>query len=272
MSKIGVVIVTYNPKMDSLKQNVSNFVDGVDEIALVDNSNSPDVESFCLDHKNIVFLGQKSNVGIAEAQNIGIKSLTQSSIDYVLFLDQDSYLTSRQIHEEVKSFKRLEHINSNAALVAPSVGKSMSNKNYIEKEEVISSGSLTSLKVLEDVGVMASELFIDFVDFEWCWRAIKMGYKIVEDTSIELVHQTDDPELVFGKIVSQPFRNYYYYRNIIFLMNQKRVVNNRKWLKRILKHTIFELVFCKQRVLRLKYIIRGINDGKKQRMGKMHKR
>jgi len=48
----------------------------------------------------------------------------------------------------------------------------------MECDFLLSSGSLVPLDVIDKVGGMEEELFIDQVDTEWCLRARSMGYRV----------------------------------------------------------------------------------------------
>ena len=89
------------------------------------------------------------------------------------------------------------------------------------KHEIIQSGAMHRLDILKQIGGYNEDLFIDFVDFEYCFRVRKAGYSIVYLNRVYLDHQTEDEYESFfsksaGLILKEKFslaRCYYHLRN-----------------------------------------------------------
>ena len=68
---------------------------------------------------------------------------------------------------------------------------------------------------------MDDALFIDYVDFEYCWRAAHKGLISGITTAVNLPHKVGNNDLHFPHgyrvIISAPFRYYYQYRNHLWL-------------------------------------------------------
>ena len=126
------------------------------------------------------------NVGIAEAQNKGINFLlNKKHCDYIVFLDQDSRIGKDYIDKITDTYIKIKSFEPNLALLGPTAINARSQEEYksvfhpkktidnifIPQREIISSGTCVSVDVLKEVGSNLSWLFIDYVDFEWCWRA-----------------------------------------------------------------------------------------------------
>lgn len=265
-----MVVVVYNPDNEDFITNIRYYVSAAEKVVVIDNSKKPILKDKLIKFKNVEYIQLFKNVGIAKAQNIGIKRLLEiKNIKYILFFDQDSYLSENSIFELYSDLKFLEK-NKNIGLIAPKENNTVSKERYSNLTEVISSGSLIPVKSLKVNGLMMEELFIDFVDYEWCWRASKNDYLIICDNKVCLNHQTGKKNSILGKIISQPFRDYYLYRNIIFLSNQGLTIwSNKKILFKLFKRTIFELVFCGNKRSRFSYIVRGIKSGIHKDMGSM---
>lgn len=76
------------------------------------------------------------------------------------------------------------------------------------------------MKALQDIGLMDSKLFIDWVDLEWCWRARAKGYQIIGNADVEIQHQLGDrsKNLGFREVnLRSPMRHYYITRNAFYL-------------------------------------------------------
>ncbi|WP_413524481.1 glycosyltransferase family 2 protein [Carnobacterium divergens] len=268
-SDIGIVVVSYHPNIDELEKNISEYHQCANELIIVDNSD--DNVSFDRIKKlfNVEIIKLNENKGIAYAQNVGIERLVKNKDNkYILFFDQDSFLTSEQITELKKIYTEQERNKKNIGLVGPTI---KTKQNSIESvNETLSSGSLIKIKVLKDVGLMNENLFIDLVDYEWCWRAIKKNYVIVRANNILLEHQLGEGRF-FLIGIPQPIRHYYQFRNTIYLLNKSYVPFRFKIKYSVLlpiKFLVYVLFF-KDRKQRLSYMYAGIKDGFKNRMGRI---
>lgn len=86
---------------------------------------------------------------------------------------------------------------------------------------VIASGMLMSREAWRVVGPFCEKLFIDWVDTEWCWRALANNMIIVQTPSVIISHELGYGQKIFaGRSVTihNSFRNFYKIRNAIYLM------------------------------------------------------
>mgnify|MGYP002888735411 CR=1 FL=1 len=76
-------------------------------------------------------------------------------------------------------FQKEEKVGSVGATVVDKKGVSAKTSSNVHRvETIITSGSIIPVKVLQNVGLMDETLFIDYIDYEWCLRAIHKGYQI----------------------------------------------------------------------------------------------
>ena len=100
--------------------------------------------------------------------------------------------------------------------------------DVVEVDHLISSGCLVSMDALKEIGYMEEKLFIDYVDTEWCLRAIHKGYSLLGVGSAHMQHDLGDEFVhLFGRTlpVHSPLRHYYLIRNGIWLLRQSWVSN-----------------------------------------------
>ena len=64
---------------------------------------------------------------------------------------------------------------------------------WLEVESVISSGSLLALAVYEQIGPFRDEFFIDHVDTEYCLRARRQGFRILQTRRPSMSHTVGAP-------------------------------------------------------------------------------
>lgn len=235
---IGVVIVLYNPQPED-KANVAAMAQ-CNAGVIVDNSAIASMEASEGYIGKMMYVALCENKGIAEAQNIGVRLLAKKNVRYIVFLDQDSRCPMGYCESIVADYKRIKTREPRLALLGPTVTNSATNEDYqscIHREhfddegfsirrDVISSGACVEKSVLDDVGLNDEGLFIDFVDFEWCWRAENKGYVCGVTRNVTLNHHVGQSELKIGAyrvIISSPLRYYYQYRNHLWLCRRRYV-------------------------------------------------
>lgn len=272
-TRIGVIIVLYRSK----EQNFQTLVGCSDiDVILVDNTPG---RNLSISGGNVYYVSLKENKGVATAQNIGIEKARELGCTYLVFFDQDSMITSDYIDRMQAEYKRLKNFYSTLAVLGPTVVNQDTGQKYktVDEEVVhgckivpalISSGSFYEMSVLNRIGKMEDQLFIDGVDFEWCWRARSKGYICAITQRVELYHkvgQSDCTFMGYPVIISAPVRYYYQYRNFLWLVRRSYVPL--KWKIRTSIRKIVEIGILsfypksKNRWDIVKNIFRGIRDG-----------
>jgi rhamnosyltransferase len=185
-----------------------------------------------IENTETVFLGE--NIGLAKALNVGIRrAMNNTACEYIALFDQDSFLDDENsiinITEIFKEYKNekigiIGHSNKDVKL-----NNETKNFNFDieEVEDVITSGSVLPCYVLKDVGLMDENLFIDYIDYEWCLRAKSFGYKIFKSNKNHISHNLGDK---FVKIIgltkpihTNPIRKFYIVRNTLILLNRNYI-------------------------------------------------
>jgi len=263
---LGIIVVLYHPKLKKIKKNFSTYcVKGLN-IVFVVNSASENIKNQLskgfINYPNVHVIYLTKNAGIAKAQNIAIEFyFKRSKIKKLLFLDQDSYM---EIEELDKLQKLLYNSNlEDVALVGPGLYK-YSQGGLCEVTETISSGSLIPVDILRMVGLFREDYFIDFVDYEWCWRAKSYGFNIYVDGKIKINHQTeDDVHRRMGHTMESTFRLYYVYRNLLWSLKDTHMSScfKTKWLFRYFVKALFQITIASNRSKRFKSIAHGVFDG-----------
>lgn len=236
------ILVLYNPDKELLRRVLHSLINEVEYVYISDNSDfnhSGCFENF--DKVNYVWNG--CNIGIAKAQNMGVLWSRKIGATSVLFLDQDSIIENNLVTHLSETMTELEALGIQVGAVGPALfnrfqekdlegtfrkGKSI-GKDIREVQELISSSSLIPLKNFETVGMFEDNLFIDVVDFEWCWRAaFYHDLRFFRDSGVKLNHAQGEGDkfvLFFRISVSAPIRMFYQYRNYIMLLSRIYVPN-----------------------------------------------
>lgn len=269
------VIVLYNPSQKvynqwrlAVQDNPATF------FCFVDNSNGP---SSSPNRNNCAYIPLHKNMGIAYAQNVGIREAASRGARYVVFFDQDSEVPMGYFESMAEEYERVKGKHPNLALLGPTIinktrgkayksEKGQSFDGYTITSALISSGTIAETRTFQEVGMMDESLFIDDVDFEWCWRAKSKGYVCARTFKVELRHkvgQADKRFLGFPIIVSSPARYYYQCRNHIILLRRRYVPLSWKLKSSIRKlaELVIVPIYSKEGLKTLKEILRGIYAG-----------
>ncbi|NBM91397.1 rhamnosyltransferase [Proteus sp. G2658] len=240
--KIYSILVSYNPDIDILLTSLNSMHTQVEKIILVDNSsnNSEKIEEIQHKFTNIHFIKLDKNIGLAQAQNIGIQYSLDEKVDYVILFDQDSIISKSFINNLVSSSLEIQaKKDTKIAAIGPIFYDPMTMSNYpatiysgpfikrinikdepIQATFIIASGSLISASVLRDIGKMKNELFIDYIDVEWCLRAKNKGYSVYITPHASMAHTIGDRRIkLLHRTISvhSPLRRYYLIRNSIII-------------------------------------------------------
>lgn len=207
MEKIAAGIVLYNPELKRLEQNISSILSQVDKVILVDNGsiNIKKVENKYKNIDKISIIKNKSNLGIAAALNQIVNECDYRGFKWVLTLDQDSVVPNNLIDEYIN------YINyDKVAIITPYIvdinskkhsNDIVHNKKYEYVRECITSASLTNIEICKKLGCFDNEMFIDYVDFDYCTRVNLNGYSIIKVNSTTLKHEVGklQEKYIFGK-------------------------------------------------------------------------
>ena len=270
---IAIVIVTFNSSIELLKK-IFEELSKKNAIFISDNGshNIAEIKKLIDRYDNIFLIENKENIGIAKAQNIVINKIERlKQYRFILFLDDDSFVTQDTLNKLITDYYKINKKYDRIACL--SLTNTTNEKGIVSVDQAINSGMLVSVENIKKIGNFCSELFIDMVDYEWCWRARKSGYAIMLDYNCHFIHQIGRKRGRLNKDVPAPFRLYYVFRNTIYLMKTKRVIKkdkNRLYFF-LIKQFIYNILFSPNKILRLRYMLKGIIDGKKENMGKLKK-
>lgn len=249
MNDIAYIVILYKPDLSVLEHNISNSGLAHQNFILIDNTDDSDLSQEISNlFENVTYVANHKNLGIASAQNIGIQIAVNKNYEFIVFFDQDSIIPNNYNINIVEEYIRIEKQCTELFLLGPTVYNLESKEEYrsvIHKKnaykgvedfyyqrDVISSGSCVRASKISDVGLMDDKLFIDSVDFEWCWRAQSKGFVTGITPNVTLGHKVGQNELKlpFGYkvIISSPIRYFYQYRNYIWLFRRRYVPNTWK--------------------------------------------
>ncbi len=277
MKKIAAVTVLYNPTKKII-QNISGYIDKVDKVYVIDNSNDSN-KKLLIDNKKIEYLPNYTNLGISNSLNKACNLAIDEGYEFLLTMDQDSLFEKNEFQ------KMIDYINKSdlkkVAIVSPNHNvKGLQNKETSEIDhplEVMTSGNIINLKLYKKIGKFREEYFIDDVDIEYGLRLNKMGYQIDRLNYVLLNHHLGDTKskIILGHqfVYSNhnPQRRYYMTRNTLKLCDEYQ--NDFPKYCDYLKRGLFGqaqniILFEKDKFKKLKGMHNGYKDYKNNISGK----
>lgn len=274
MKDILAVIVTFNPKIDILKNNYNILVKQCNNIIIVDNGseNIQEIKNILNNSSNLIENG--SNKGIAFALNRALYYAENKNYKYILTMDQDSepaFDMLQYLYEAISSNDNLSIVGS--CIIDKNSQHVLKISSEIEERQyIITSGSLCKVSDLLKVGGFLEKLFIDYVDFEMCLRLLKNQYELYVVKKAQLYHELGNSKMIklpIGKLIinnHSPFRRYYYFRNKLYVIKKYFHAFPKKMIAEIfdlIKKVIIIILFERNRKENIKNIFRGLVDANK---------
>lgn len=248
--------------------------------------------------RSVFLLQNQQNLGIAAALNQGLRYASDLACEWALTLDQDSNPAPDMVMRQIEAYRQAKEPDR-LCIVAPRViNRGLGTEaRYLrnafgpfyarvpcegdaleEVTTVISSGSLIRLEAFRELGGFRDDFFIDYVDTEFCLRALSRGYRIIVACGARLEHQLGQRTresvgpLTFYPTHHSPVRWYYMSRNRIPMI---RTYGFRfpHWLSYEIVAGFYVLLRMllteDERAEKLKAFFRGTGDGLRGRMGPM---
>lgn len=289
--EIYCIIVTFLPDANKLQQVIKSIAANSCQIIIVDNSNEK-TDFTKLPHHLAIHL--KENTGISYAQNTGIRLAIDKGARYIWLSDQDTIYPSDYLKKMLSAANSCQehgitlgalapvYFDTKKGAVQPFVRQNPFTKKFRPKNELnmlshaIASGTIIPVDVFQNAGLMQENLFIDWVDLEWCWRVRNIfGYQIVGVGDVLIEHTLGDGFALFlGKKVSirSPLRHYYMVRNAVHISLHSRSatlpIRAEILVKAVAWTFIFPLIAPRHKRQHLRATLTGLWDGLRNHMGK----
>lgn len=280
---IAGVVTLYNPQ-DDVYENIMTYIHALDILYVMDNSETINEELVkkitCL--QNVEYIKNKYNLGIAKSLNIAL-DMACFKYKWLLTMDQDSSFHSGGIESYFDFLVRMDE-KKNYAITCLRNGQEALEaeaSRTIYQERAITSGMIVNVQLAYDCDGFDEKLFIDEVDYEFCYRCNAKGYKLQLYPVCIMNHTIGEP--IFNNIAKpvswflgkksfeaqneKPFRLYYIYRNSLYVASKYGMI--RKYYYSLLKRLV-KIIFAEpDKREKINYIVRGISDYYLGKMGKL---
>ena len=276
--KIAGVVTLYNPTDEDIK-NISTYIDDIDRLYIIDNTEGKDNEDRIPKNKKIKYLFKNENVGVATALNLGAKMAIEEGYKYLLTMDQDTKFNPGVMDKLKKAINKFDM--SKIGIITPWHNTKMKIKKisdeYDYPPEVMTSGNILNLDIYQKIGGFKDWMFIDGIDIEYCLNIHKNGYKILRVNSVEIDHNLGD--IFYKKVRGRlflctnhaAFRRYYIMRNYHYIFDMYKDYDPGYCYSLISQrhNMIGVILFEKDKINKIKNYIKGLRDYRKGIKGKM---
>ena len=266
--RINGLVTLYNPEPETIefwRKKASEF----DQIFLCDNT--------------------KENLGIPLAYNKILKKEPFENDDILLFFDQDTRFEPDYVRKLVNAFETAEVVLKNKGLRIGVMGPAFYNRSRkaVEKphikevleingkqlnelyfvNSIITSSMITRFSTIKDIGYWNEDLFLDFADWDLCFRLVNGGYTVCMLPDLIINHEVGEGDKKIGFMEirkSSPEREYYMARDSRYMLSRK--YTPRQYRRKLVQMAYFEpiihsIVFdCGLK--RLRFTWDGVNDYK----------
>ncbi len=283
-SNICAIMVTYHPD-ERLPERVERICKQVDKLIIVDNNSSS--ASLALIKRisakfSIHLILNEENLGVATALNIGVRYVLNLGdvYEWFLTLDQDSIPSTTMVQNLITAYEacpfseQIGIIGSNYQEATTGnilFSNEGHNHEWAEVENLPTSGCLTSIRAFKVVGSFRDDLFIDFVDIEYCMRLRENGYRVIIAPKIGMLHPLGyyKPSKLYKFLLGRnvvtnypPLRHYYWTRNGIIL-TREYFSKNFKWSINLIfylfiRRPVTVVLFEENKLLKIRYILLGM--------------
>ncbi len=279
--RIAGVVVLYRPD-EEVTATISTYIEQVDMLIAIDNSeyDTTPTTAGLRQLDTVTFVANGRNLGVAGALNMGARMALECGCEYLLTMDQDSRATPGMVLTMLRVFSSSEQ--GAIGIVAPFLVTRPGEKpdgtiDCLEMQSVMTSGNLLNLRAYEAAGPFMEELFVDFVDIEYCLRLRSSGFRVVRANRALLEHRVGTLlrfRVFFHDLYltsHSPLRKYYKTRNRFFVGDRYRQdvpSFRRKDRLRFVLELVRLLFFESGKREKLAMMRKGYADYRRGRMGK----
>lgn len=243
------------------------------EIIVVDNASKEDpTDIFKAIYPNAIVIRNKTNLGFAGANNIGMKA---AQGDYFFLVNNDTELTPSIIQPllsvlkdnpqaggvspkfhfyfhpgiiEYAGYGKMNYLTARNRMIGNKEKDSGQHDSFRETYYMHGGAMMVPRKVVEKAGLMSEEFFLYYEELDWCEQIRRKGYKLYYQPE-SLIHHKES--MTTGK--NSPLKTYYITRNRILFIRR-----NAKPVSKAVFFIYFALITTAKNILT--YVIKGHFD------------
>ena len=274
-------IVTYHPDLCLLKENLDMLSPQVIKMFVVDNGSSDieGIQELLRSYPKTEFVSNGENVGIAKALNQLCTLAQQDGFQWILTMDQDS-LCQVDMVRWLSAYMddgrygiiapRVEFWDGDRLIVSTMDRE----KETVEIDACITSGSLTRLSAWKEIGGFDEWFFVDRVDNEFCTHLHVAGYDILRVNRAILHQRAGDMKYIrlpfVGNILLPYYneeRNYYICRNTVYYLRKyHHHIDLTHQILAFIYSQLIKIIFESHRIGTIRSMCKGLTAGMRKQI------
>ncbi len=272
-SRLAAVVTTYKPDAQFFARFAATMA-FCERFIVVDNT--PGGHRFADPESEAVqILQDGQNKGLGRALNIGIDAARQAGVRAVILFDQDSSPSEGFLRDLLDTLAAACAGGDERVCVGPlhlddaQPGKTPQRAAAPSRLAPVTclatSGMLFRIDALGADECFTEDFFLDFVDFDWCWRLGRRQWKFYRAIDITMPHRLGLAQRRFLGMtyhVPAPYRHYFQFRDTLRLTVRAHVpLYSKIRLAGVLPLKALAYPFLLDRGLeRARWMARGIAD------------
>lgn len=222
------------------------------------------------------------NLGLGPALNVGLDEARRQGATEIVLFDQDSTPAPGFVRDMLERLEAAVAAHGPRCCVGPTHVDDQAPPESLETRPAAApagsvmpwqpvsclptSGMVFRIDAIGPADRFADDLFLDLVDFEWCWRLGRSGWHFLRAPDLRMFHRLGEAERRFMGLtfhVPAPYRHYFQVRDTLRLALRSYVPAYAKLrLVGVLPLKVLVYPFILDHGLeRLKWMLRGALDG-----------
>ncbi|MCC6472865.1 MAG: glycosyltransferase [Burkholderiales bacterium] len=234
---IAAIVTTYRPDA-GLCARLAPLLEACTTVIVVDNTPGGSEELGLPAAFRVI--RNMSNVGLGAALNIGLREALSMQAGIVVLLDQDSTPSADFVRRMAVALRQAiaehgpracigpQHVDNASGAVQGGLRapRAPRDERRVAVSCLATSGMTLDARCLGPRELFGEDLFLDLVDFEWCWRLSAGGWTFLRDASISMPHRLGIAERRWCGLriyAPAPYRHYYQVRDTLRLLSRAYV-------------------------------------------------
>lgn len=275
-ARLAAIVTTFKPDAQFFDR-FAETIAACGRFIVVDNT--PGGHRFCADaaRATVTVIQDGRNKGLGKALNLGLEAARHAGFEAVVLFDQDSSpsagflqamlgnLDAARSRDTLRVCVGPQHVDDAVVRQAPSSGRTDRRSRLEPVSCLATSGMMFPVDQLRSDEFFSEDFFLDFVDFDWCWRLGGRGWKFYRALDVTMPHRLGLSQRHFFGLtyhVPAPYRHYFQFRDTLRLTVRSHVPLYSKFrLAGLLplKALVYPFVLDRGRE-RARWMLRGIVD------------
>ena len=238
MTDILAIVICFHPDHRRLRDLIASIEQDASRIILFDNGGLNPVELGEVSDK-VDVVSRDRNVGLGEPLNYGCDAGVRGGYRFVVSFDQDSSPPSGMIDSLRRELLAYQEKDERAVAIGPQLidhrhghdqvipfvyfdgHKTLkwSHEGTRPVSHLITSGCMIDVSRWGDVDRFLDDLFVDYVDNNWSWRAVRRGYVLLGTSRAMMPHEISEGIKKAGIFSVNKYghiRRYFQMRNSVY--------------------------------------------------------